>query len=240
MVRKGPLAPGSRHLLVSVLAVCMACSGCVGRNFKAPPSGLLVLGTTSSGDVVRALGEPYQQRTRVFAGGQATNAPAAGGPFDPALIDGSYTLLVYTFADAGGAPLVGGISPARTMALEFWNDRLFYYSLASSFAVESTNFDETQVSKIEKGKTSQRDVRDMLGDPSGRAIYPEIQLMNGEKYVYSYSVVQPREYKAERKRLEILFDGRGIVVDLQFVANTVRVTDYTIAATFPLVMPRAR
>src|SRR5258708_19590066 len=114
MVRKGPLAPGSRHLLVSVLAVCMACSGCVGRNFKAPPSGLLVLGTTSSGDVVRALGEPYQQRTRVFSGGQATNTPAPGVPFDPALIDLTYTLLLSPFADPAGAPPAVAISLSQT------------------------------------------------------------------------------------------------------------------------------
>src|SRR5258708_39910558 len=157
--------------------------------------------------------------------GQTTSAPRDGVPAEAAWMERGHTFLVYTVDERGGAPIGGRITPPRTMALEFWNDRLFYYSLASSFAVESTNFDETQVSKIEKGKTSQRDVRDMLGDPSGRAIYPEIQLMNGEKYVYSYSVVQPREYKAERKRLEILFYAIGIVVDLQYVDNSVRVTD---------------
>lgn len=233
----------SRTLLIPLLAICIACSGCVGRNFDPPPAERLILGVTAPADITSLLGEPFEQRARVIAGraGPGTAVISALlGPMEPAVADGNYKLLIYTFADAAGAPLIGGTAPGRMMAIEFRNERLFYYCRASSFEADSTNFDEAQIGRIEKGKTSRAEVRAILGDPSGRAVYPEIQLVNGERYIYAYAAMRPRAQKIERKRLDVVFDGAGLVADLRFVANTLPATDFVTAANFSLVMPRDR
>lgn len=231
-------SPGAfRAIALTVALVSFALSGCIGRDFKPPPLDDLTLGTTSPRDVIGRLGEAYQERTRLIAAGETL---IYRNPLDPVVMDGTYTTFVYTFADAAGAPVFGGTSPARTLALEFRDNRLFYYCYASSFQEDATNFDEAKIAAIRKGETTKAEVQTLIGKPSGRAMYPEIRIEDGERYIYTYSAVRPLDRQATRKRLDILFDVAGKVVDLRFFGDTIPIQDFTSAALIPLVMPAAR
>src|SRR5262249_6758241 len=59
--------------------------------------------------------------------------------------------LTYSYASAGGTPLVDGVTPARTIGFLFRGSLLVGYQFVSSFRDDHTDFDESRVKDIRKG-----------------------------------------------------------------------------------------
>lgn len=83
----------------------------------------------------------------------------------------------------------------------------------SACSTVGANFDMAKVAKIENGKTSQNDIRQMFGKPFKTGV------QNGNPvWTYEYD-----EYRAigqdNTKDLVVVFDDRGIVKSHQLMAN---------------------
>jgi outer membrane protein assembly factor BamE (lipoprotein component of BamABCDE complex) len=87
--------------------------------------------------------------------------------------------------------------------------------LAACSSTYGTQFDEKQVSKIEKGKTTQEEIQNLFGDPSGKGSNAD-----GEtQWTYSYthaSSLTGYDSKVQMKTLMITFDKSGIVKDFNY------------------------
>src|ERR1700761_2897381 len=170
--------------LVLLLAGCGA-----GRNFTMPAKGSLQLGVTTPEQATAMLGNPVSKSSTTVATVETATATPAPSIFTAVKVPGTYDNLLYAYIDTGGQQLVGrlaGVRSARTLRLEFLNGKLIGYSAASSFDNDSTNFDESKVAQIERGKTGQNDVTNLLGIPSGELMYPLISVPQGHVAIYSY------------------------------------------------------
>ena len=92
------------------------------------------------------------------------------------------------------------------------------HEFLSSWAEDSTDFDETERRRIIRGTTTEAEVVKLLGKPSGYEIYPMIEPASGHAAVYAYSELESAllARKAYRKVLVVTFDNVGIVTALDF------------------------
>ena len=110
-------------------------AGCAGKDFVRPASDTFQLGRTSHSQVVQKMGEPSR------SGDLLTN-------------DKSVKSISYVYASTMGQPLEGGVVPARGLTYYFYDDTLVGQEFISSFKSDNTNFDNTKVESVKKGKTT--------------------------------------------------------------------------------------
>jgi hypothetical protein len=67
-------------------------------------------------------------------------------------------MITYAYADVGGKPLHQGVTPGRSLELNFYNEILVGQKFRSSWAEDNTDFDEKKVPNIVKGKTTRAEV----------------------------------------------------------------------------------
>lgn len=156
--------------LIAALAACKH-----GRDFARPSPETLVLGSTSRADVEGNYGRPVQQSSaiRTDNGEGAGYVPAT--PFAGAFVAGSFSSISYVHSDETARILYGGRTKAKAVNFVFWNDVLVGYDYISTFDDDPTNFDETRINSIKKGQTTRSDLVQLLGQPTGRAVYPLIR-----------------------------------------------------------------
>jgi hypothetical protein len=175
--------------------------GCAGREFTRPDMATLRNGVTSYAQVTERFGPPYAEGSLVRN-------------------DKTVRTANYVHSAANGKPAREGIVPTRAMAFYFYNTVLVGHEFLSSWADDSTDFDETERRRIIRGTTTEAEVVQLLGKPSGYQIYPMIESTSGKAAVYAYSelenVVLGR--KAYRKVLVVTFDGTGVVTALDFTS----------------------
>jgi len=78
-------------------------------------------------------------------------------------------------------------------------------------ASAGSRFDDTKIQQIEKGKTTQGEVRQLLGEPSGKGVNADGSVK--WQYYYSKSSVIGG---ASTKIFEITFDKNGIVREYSY------------------------
>ena len=174
--------------------------GCAGKDFVRPDANTLQNGQTTYAQATAMYGKP-------FAEGSVTKN------------DKTVKNVSYAYASLGGKPIKEGVVPARAMALYFYNDTLVGYEFVSSWAEDNTDFDESKTSQILKGTTTQADLVQLMGKPSGYAIHPMIRAATGQAAVYTYMEVTGGPFtgrKTYRKVLVVTFDDKGIVTDVDF------------------------
>jgi len=142
-------------------------TACAGTNFVRPADNTFKLGKSTKQEVINAMGKPM-----VTSQALKNDVPVE--------------TIAYNYA-AGAQSLVGGVTPARSTAFSFANGILVGQIFSSSFAEDKTDFDETKVSDIRKGKTTKDEVIKLLGRPSGHIIYPLIAPKDGTGLVYQYN-----------------------------------------------------
>ncbi len=140
-------------------------------------------------------------------------------PLDLYLVAGSYAQATY-FYSVAQPPVLGGGDSIRKLFLEFRNNLLVGYDFYSSFPNDSSNFDANRADAIVKGRTDRAQVVQLLGQPSGRTVFPMVANETDEKYIYDFFTVEPSAGTTTRKTLEILFNQAGIVKDTRFRENT--------------------
>lgn len=188
--------------LFASFAAAAVFAGCAGTDFKRPDTQSLVLGKSTSSDVVRVMGAPRQ------TGELLKN-------------EQKIRTLTYVYAEATGAAAAPGVTPSRAMVFSTFNELLVGQEFASSFAQDSSNFDDGKISAIVKQKSTRADVVALLGRPSGEFVYPMVkgQGDTGIGYAYSQAKGSAFNMKFYRKSLIVTFGPDGLVSDVAYSAS---------------------
>lgn len=164
-------------------------AGCAaGVNFTKPNDAQLVVGKTTESAVITTLGKPNIKSAKVVNGE-------------------SLNMDTYAYAKVGGKAALPGLTPARSLALVFRNGVLVEKTYTSSFATDSTYYDVTKAKTIKPGMTI-GDVENLLGKPSGEAIFP--------KHMMEYVFTETKGFKSQRNLLAIEVDNNGKVVNSDY------------------------
>jgi hypothetical protein len=182
-------------LVVWLFAATAGCAGAT-RDFVRPLPQDVALGKTTAADIVARFGAPQQRGRAVKDGVEVIS-------------------LSYSHADPGAQSAAPGVPAAKTMAFYFAGDRLVGYEALSTFKADSSDFDDTRVSDIRRGLTTEAQVRDLVGRPSGMYIYPLTRAPDERDIVYVYGQKKGPAPLA-RKQLLVTVDARGIVRDVQY------------------------
>ena len=150
--------------------------------------------------------------------------------------------MTYQYLDRSST-LIGGGSPSQKLiGFDFWNQTLVAYNYISNFAGDSSDFDDSKMSVLAKGRTTKNETIDLLGPPTGRAVYPALPDRRGEKFIYQYVEIRARQNQRFIKRLEIVFGGNGRIVDYRFASDTSPLPSQPAPAptVVPIIVPRGR
>jgi outer membrane protein assembly factor BamE (lipoprotein component of BamABCDE complex) len=105
------------------------------------------------------------------------------------------------------------------MTFFFSDEVLVGHHFLSSFKSDSSDFDDSKVSHIVKGKTTRAEVVRLLGKPVGFYIEPMVKSTAGQAIGYRY-VTYKRAPFSEPKRfqkvLTVSFDSADVVSDVVF------------------------
>lgn len=170
-----------------------------------------MLGQTTPAEAIAAFGEPVERR-------QEAADPVVSDNYDtlkprPAALrhadlKGEFEWLRYSFTRATMVVLSDeATAHIRLLDLAFWKGRLVYYHFSSSFEQDNTDFDESKVKGLVRGRSSAGDVLNLLGTPGGQALYPYVARQGTRAYYYQYATVGPRKGQVTLKHLELLFNA---------------------------------
>jgi len=176
-------------------AAALLLAGCAGTKFVRPAESDLQLGKTTEQQVVAALGKPMQEASGL-SNGKATRT------------------LVYAYASFGAQSRTAGVTPVNALTLAFHDGKLVGKEYVSTLKEDATDFDHTKVPQIQMGKTTLAQVNALLGPAPGEAIHPVIKQPTGRALVYSYTEV--RGFTPSAKKLTVVLDGQGTVVDVEY------------------------
>jgi len=187
-------------LFASVLS---SLAGCFGKDFVRPSSEAFRLGQTTYAQVIQQMGEP--QKTG-----------------DVLKNEKNVKTATYVYAATGVEPLEEGVIPARVLSYYFYNDVLVGQEFLSSFKADNSNFDETKISTISKGKTTRLEVVQLLGRPSASFVAPMVKETSGEAIGYGYQTTRGGAFsgfKFYSKTLRITFDDKDRVLDTEYASS---------------------
>lgn len=189
-------------LKVAVIVFAILLGGCAGTNFVRVTDDTLVPGQTSYEQIKTRLGVPYREGITIKNEKQMTTAS-------------------YAYASAGGSPVTEGVTPARSQGFYFWEKTLVGYEFTSSWKEDSTDFDSSKVTQIQKGVSTRNDVVRLLGAPGGKYIYPMIPSNEEEAISYLFSQVAGSVFnlKVYRKQLIVTYNRQGIVTNVEYTES---------------------
>lgn len=193
----------SNTLRLLVIAAASAfLVGCAGTNFKRPDPAALEVGKSTAAQVAQVMGSP-QQTGELLRNGEKLKS------------------VRYAYAEGAGAGKYPGVTPARAQVFLTYNDLLVADEFVSSFPNDATDFDDSKVSAIVKGKSTRADVVSLLGNPNGRGTYPFIKNKGETAAIYSYSHVKGSVFnmKFYAKTLVVSFDANNLVTDVEYTSN---------------------
>ena len=107
------------------------------------------------------------------------------------------------------------------MNFSFLNGILVSQIFLSSFKFDHSNFDETRINAIVKGKTKRSELIQLIGRPSGLYIPPMVKATTGEAVGYLYTTTRKvafSGFKHFTKSLLISFNENDEVSDIEFSA----------------------
>jgi hypothetical protein len=187
-------------VLLAVFLLSVA--GCSGKDFVRPSADAFKLGQTTYSQVLLQMGEP-RKAGEVLKNGKQVKS------------------ITYVYAATGGEPLEVGVIPARALSYYFYNDMLAGQVFLSSFASDNSNFDNTKITGIIKGKTTRAEVIQLLGMPTASYIQPMVKETSGEAIGYTYQTTRGSAYsgfKFSNKNLNISFDDMNVVSDIEYTS----------------------
>jgi hypothetical protein len=187
---------------LALVAVALGgCTASAGRDFVRPADDALIINKTSYEDALKLLGPPSNQ-AQTSKNGLPVNTVS------------------YEYAQSGApaAWSAGNVTPGRSLMLSFYNGKLVEYLFQSSFAKDSTLFDDSNIARIEKGKTKGEDVIAWFGRPSGMAGFPVTEEKDETQLTYYYQhlaggAFSPRFYV---RKLIVVLNDRQVVESSTF------------------------
>jgi hypothetical protein len=198
-----------RFVLLGAFTTLVAGCTSSGRDFTRPQTSALVLGQTTIDDAITSFGEPTQ-RLEEAADPALTDSfderQPRPAPLRRASLKGEFERLLYSFSHTKMVMLSDqAVARIRQLDLTFWKGKLVAYNYSSSFAEDSTNFDEAKVAAFVRNRTTTTDVLNQLGTPGGQAVYPYVARQGTRAYFYQYAMAGPRKGQVTLKHLELLF-----------------------------------
>jgi hypothetical protein len=191
--------------LFTIISILIFLSGCAGKNFVRPTQETFKLGKTTYSQVVQQLGKPEKEGTL-----RQNNKDLKS--------------IMYIYAALiGEDALEEGVTPGRAMVYYFLDNILVGEQFVSSFKSDNSNFDDTKIAAIVKGKTTRSQVVQLLGRPSGSYIIPLVKTTTGEAFGYSYSTLKGGAFsgfKSFQKTLLISFNKHGRVSEIEFTSSS--------------------
>lgn len=182
------------------LATALLLTGCAspttGINFNGKAVSSLVLGTTTKDEVVKTVGP--LDKTEVFTAKKDGAGKDLPNPIVVEYAD-------YYFTDNSATAAEKNMRATRYLTVFFIDSKLASYRLSSNFSGEGTNFDEAKVSKVSKGM-AESDVIAMMGQPSGRAMYPFAREVGGTTMTYHLVGLNPTTGKIHTKTFLVNLD----------------------------------
>ena len=203
---------------LSILALIICLAGCTaGRDFAPPTPEALVLGTTTRAQILEKYGPPARQATAAAGFTTPLMAGTTQGSLDVAPPANSFVSLTYVFAKREDPMFSWNVS-RRSLIFTFWNDKLVAYHFLSNFEQDSSNFDELKVAALQKGKTTVAELAQLLGPPTGRAIFP-LAPPDQVSVFYDYTITDMKALEHRTKSLQLLFSADDRLVNYRFTSN---------------------
>jgi len=143
-------------IVITILTACTATYSTNRENFVRPWGDLIQLGKTTEKQVIAVMGETYflDQRARLEDGRKCK-------------------MLIYTHTGEKFNPQTG--DEQKVAFFTFMDGVLVNHGFVSNFPEDSTDFDLSKVDNIVENKSTRQDVENLLGKPTGEAIYPFLQ-----------------------------------------------------------------
>ncbi len=130
------------------------------------------------------------------------------------MLKNQHTLKVIVYGDI--APLIHK-NLVRRMSFSFADLVLVGHEFTSSFDHDATNFDETKIAQIKQGETTEAQVIALLGEPTGRVIFPFVgRDEKGLTYLYAQFPRGWSSVEKHEKSFVVLINEHGVVTQTQF------------------------
>jgi len=187
-----------------VLSMCLLISSCLSsQTVTRPLDNSLVLRQTTIQEILKRHGNPSQYSESIRN-------------FEP--------IATYLYAETSrtAKPLHEHVQSIKTLAMNFHKDILVSYNFLANHANDHTDFDESKVELMQKGKHTKADVRNLLGTPAGKGVWPIIADENALMWVYRYAHASYKNGNPPQiydKELAITFNEKGIVSDLKYTVK---------------------
>lgn len=219
-----------RYLAVLAMAVSLsACAVRQGRDFPIDQASAIVPGKSTKADVLSLLGTPYADETATFRkDGAGKELPA------PVVLQ----RLEYFYSERNGeqAPVVANITPHRYLSVYLVGGQVVGINRTSSFQRDATVFDIGKASSLKKKQTTADEVVQLLGQPSGKAVYPLAPTPNGKLYYYQYDMMNPASGYNDLKSLNVGFGDDNLVYDFNVRADSVARPVAPVPVVIPVVV----
>ncbi|MDP8210730.1 MAG: hypothetical protein RAO94_09810 [Candidatus Stygibacter australis] len=182
-------------LIVMVCSLLLSCA-VIGQNFHYLRIKDLVLGETTKSEAESMLGGPGSSKS-------ISNN------------DGDFEVIQYLYASGSMVSV-----QARLLWLEFKDDKLNAYIHVSGFKEDETIFNFNAKNNIVRNSSTKAEVFQILGEPSGKALFPTTLKDFGEgeedlSEVWSWTYTSPSvgldTSTIKSQSLHVYFDVQGIV-----------------------------
>jgi hypothetical protein len=182
--------------LLALAGLALLAGACAAeKELKRPEPGTLQLGKTTEAEIRSRFGEPRGVGTRLI---------------------NDWPIRTYSYSHAD-SPVDVQVVPVRVMVFMFANGVLVGYHYLSSFAGDTTDFDETKAGRIQRRQTTAKQVVELMGLPGGEYVHPLARVPGGRAYVYGYARtenVPDGKLTTKTKTLVVNFDPTGVVFDV--------------------------
>jgi hypothetical protein len=187
------------RMRIALASTCAALllAACAGTDFVRPTPDQLRLGATTKEDVLKQFGDPRSKGSAIVSGESVDSVS-------------------YAYAAVGAEAYSPGVTGARSVEFVFWKDRLVGHQFNSSMKADATYFPKDKAAQVKQGMTRQQ-VLQLMGEPSGRAVYPVISERDGEGLLYQY--VEVRGFTPHQRKLVVELDAQGRVTKSTFSAQ---------------------
>ncbi len=185
-----------------VVVATVFIAGCAGTDFQKLGINKLVFGSDTPETIKQKLGKPYSEGTFIKNENQ-------------------FKTMDYAYASLGGATAYKGVIAARIQKFYFFQNKLVGHEFTSSWAIDSTDFDDSKFSEIIEGTTTLQEAIELIGRPSGEYVYPLVENENEKAKVYLYNQTKRSSGRLEihQKLLVVTHDENSIVTNVEYVSS---------------------
>jgi hypothetical protein len=196
---------------VGVLAFLAGCATVSGQNFDPRKASGFVPGKSSKAEVLAAMGKPATEQTYTAKKDMADKELS-----NPAII----SEIRYHYTDRQALAKPADMEAARNAFYTFDSGTLMSYWVLSTFADDSTDFDEQLVGKLVRGQTTEAQVIALLARPAGRGVYPAAKQPDGSSMIYEAFLLRRGTRQATYKTLRVYLDNKRVVTDYELNIRT--------------------